>query len=126
WAFERTRDPDQRSRFINVLSFSRAQLSAVLPIVAVLLPLTGLRWRLRRLDSVERFSLPFLVVMGLGPFALQGVAALAIDPKLRSMYGSQLWAFTGVLILFPLALRPETVRWRSAAVGCGLVGVGMV
>jgi 4-amino-4-deoxy-L-arabinose transferase-like glycosyltransferase len=126
WALERTRDPDQRSRFINVLSFSRDQVFAVLPIVAVLLPLTGLRWRLRRLDAVERFSRAFLVAMGLGPFALQVVLALALDLKLRSMYGSQLWTFTGVLILFSLALRPETVRWRSAAIGCGLIGVGMV
>ena len=52
--------------------------------------------------------------------------ALALDLKLRSMYGSQLWTFTGVLILFSLALRPEAVRWRRAVIGCGLMGVGMV
>jgi 4-amino-4-deoxy-L-arabinose transferase-like glycosyltransferase len=126
WALERTRDPDQRSRFINLLSFTRDQLLAVLPIVAVLLPLTGLRWRLRRLDPVERFSRAFLVAMGLGPFAVQALLALALDLKLRSMYGSQLWTFTGVLILFSLALRPETVRWRSTVIGCGLLAVGMV
>jgi hypothetical protein len=94
--------------------------------VAVLLPLTGLRWRLRRLEAAERFSRAFLVAMGLGPFAVQVLLALALDLKLRSMYGSQLWTFTGVLILFSLALRPEALRWRSAAIGCGLVGVGMV
>ena len=42
------------------------------------------------------------------------------------MYGSQLWTFTGVLILFSLALRPEALRWRTAAIGCGLVGIGML
>ena len=126
WAIERTRDPDQRPRAINVLAFARDQLPAVLPIVAVLLPLTGLRWRLRRLDPVERFSRAFLVAMALGPFAIQVVLALALDLRLRSMYGSQLWTFTGVLILFSLALRPETVRWRTAATGCGLLAVGMV
>ena len=126
WALDRTRDPDQRSRFINLLSFSRDQLVAVLPIVAVLLPLTGLRWRLRRLDSVERFSRDFLAAMGLGPFAVQAALALALDLKLRSMYGSQLWTFTGVLILFSLALRPEAVGWRRAVIGCGFMGVGMV
>jgi hypothetical protein len=66
------------------------------------------------------------MAMGLGPFAVQALLALALDLKLRSMYGSQLWTFTGVLILFSLALRPETVRWRSAAIGCGLLAVGMV
>jgi len=30
------------------------------------------------------------------------------------------------LILFSLALRPETPRWWSAAIGCGLLAVGMV
>ena len=100
--------------------------SALLPIVAVLLPLTGLRWRLRRLDPVERFSRAYLVAMGLGPFVVQVVLALALDLKLRSMYGSQLWTFIGVLMLFSLALRPEALRWRTAAMGCGLVGIGML
>jgi 4-amino-4-deoxy-L-arabinose transferase-like glycosyltransferase len=126
WALDRTRDPDHRSRFVNVLSFARDQLPAVLPIVAVLVPVTGLRWRLRRLDPGERFARAFLLAMGLGPFAVQVLLALALDLRLRSMYGSQLWTFTGVLILFSLALRTETLRWRSAAAGCGLVGVGMV
>jgi 4-amino-4-deoxy-L-arabinose transferase-like glycosyltransferase len=126
WALDRTRDPDHRSRFVNVLSFARDQLPAVLPMVAVLLPVTGLRWRVRGLDRSERFSRAFLLAMGLGPFAVQVVLALALDLKLRSMYGSQLWTFTGVLILFSLALRPEPLRWRSAAIGCGLMGVGMV
>ena len=74
----------------------------------------------------ERFSRDFLAAMGLGPFAVQAALALALDLKLRSMYGSQLWTFTGVLILFSLALRPEAVGWRRAVIGCGFMGVGMV
>jgi len=126
WAIDRTRDPDQRSRIVNALAFARDQLPAVLPIVGVLLPVTGLPWRLRRLDRVERFSRAFLVAMGLGPFAVQVALALALNLMLRSMYGSQLWTFTGVLILFAVALRPEPARWRTTAIGCALIAVGMV
>lgn len=115
WAIERTRDPDERSRVVNALAFARDQLPAVLPIAAILLPVTGFPWRLRRLDAGERFSRAFLVAMGLGPFALQVVLALALNLMLRSMYGSQLWTFTGVLILFCIAPRPEPARWRTTA-----------
>ena len=126
WAIERTHDPDERSRIVNAMAFARDQLPAVLPIAGILLPVTGFPWRLRRLDAGERFSRAFLVTMGLGPFALQVVLALALNLMLRSMYGSQLWTFTGVLILFSVALRPEPARWRLTAVGCGVVALGMV
>ena len=124
-AIERTRG-DAEWRVISALRFTRDQLPALLPMLAVLLPLTGIRWRLRRLDPAERFKRAFLVAMGLGPFAAQVVLALALDLKLRSMYGSQLWTFTGVLLLFSLALSPQPARWRSAALGCAIAGGAMV
>ena len=127
WAIERTRGEEYSgSRLVNVLWFVKDQLPAVVPMLAVLLPLTGWRWRLRRLDPAERFARAFLVAMGLGPFVAQVILALALDLKLRSMYGSQLWTFTGVLLLFSLVLRPEAARWRSAAIGCVVIGGAMV
>ena len=127
WALERTRGEEYSgSRLVNVLWFVKDQLPAVVPMLAVLLPLTGWRWRLRRLDPAERFARAFLVAMGLGPFVAQVILALALDLKLRSMYGSQLWTFTGVLLLFSLVLRPEAARWRSAAIGCVVIGGAMV
>jgi 4-amino-4-deoxy-L-arabinose transferase-like glycosyltransferase len=122
WALERTRGEEYSgSRIVNVLWFLKDQLPAVVPMLAVLLPLTGWRWRLRQLDPAERFQRDFL-----GPLVAQVVLALALDLKLRSMYGSQLWTFTGVLLLFSLVLRPEASRWRGAAIGCIVVGVLMV
>lgn len=127
WALERTRAGEEPGRrLLNALWFARDQLPALVPMVAVLVPLTGIPWRLRRLDADARAKRAFLVAMGLGPFAAQLVLALALDLKLRSMYGSYLWTFTGVLLLFSLVLRPETARWRSAAVGCAVVGGAMV
>ncbi len=127
WALERTQaGEDPGSRLVNVLIFARDQLPALLPMLAVLLPLTGVRWRLRPLDSAGRFKRAFLLAMGLGPFAAQAALALVLDLRLRSMYGSQLWTFTGVLLLFSLALRPEPLRWRAAAAGCAAVGVLMI
>ncbi len=126
-ALDRTQsDGDVWSRLGHVLAFARDQLPALGPTLVVLLPLTGVRWRLRRLESADRFTRDFLVAMGLGPFAAHLVLAATLDLRLRSMYGSQLWTFTGVLLLFSLALRPEAARWRRAAIGCAMVAGAMV
>lgn len=119
-------DGELGSRLVDGLAFARDQLPALLPMLVVLLPLTGTRWRLRRLDPPDRFRRDFLVAMGLGPFAAHLVLAVALDLRLRSMYGSQLWTFTGVLLIFCLALRPEPARWRRAAIGCAVVAGAMV
>src|SRR5262245_8061116 len=80
WALERTQAGEHPgSRLVNVLVFARDQLPAVLPMLAVLLPVTGVRWRLRPLDAAGRFKRAFLLAMGLGPFAAQAVLALALD-----------------------------------------------
>ena len=127
WALDRTKDEDQAvSRLVHVASFLKDQLPAVLPMLAALVPVTGWHWRLRPLGADDRYRRDFLLAMALGPLAVQIVLALVLDLKLRSMYGSQLWTFTGVLVLFSLALRPEPWRWRRAAVACIAVGVAMV
>lgn len=123
WAAARTRDPHHRSRWVNAFEFSRDQLPAVLPIAAALLPITGWRWRLRALTPPERVDRAFLLAIVLGPFALQVLLQLALNLKLASMYGSQLWTFTGVLLLFTLRQRPEPIRWRLAAAACVAIGL---
>lgn len=126
-ALDRTRSvAGLSSRLLNALAFAADQLPALLPMLAVLLPLTGVRWRLRRLEPSDRFTRDFLVAMGLGPFAAHLVLAAALDLRLRSMYGSQLWTFTGVLLLFALALSQQPARWRQAAIGCAAVAAAMI
>jgi Dolichyl-phosphate-mannose-protein mannosyltransferase len=127
FALERTRtDADAVSRLVGVLGFARDQLVALLPMLLVILPLTGLRWRLRPLGPADRFKRDFLVAVALGPFAAHLVLAVALELKLRSMYGSQLWTFTGVLLLFSLALSAEPARWRRAVIGCVVVAAALV
>lgn len=110
----------------SALAFAGAQALALLPLAVVLLPLTGWRWRPRPLDPAGRETRDFLVAMGLGPLGLHLFLALLLDLRLRSMYGSVLWTFTGVLILHAIAASGEAARWRRAALGCGLVAGAMV
>jgi hypothetical protein len=126
WALDRTKDEDHASRWLHVARFLKDQAPAVLPMLAALLPVTGWRWRLRSLGADDRYRRDFLLAMALGPVAVQIALALALDLTLRSMYGSQLWTFTGVLALFSLALSPEPRRWRASAIACIAVGVAMV
>jgi len=125
-ALERTRsDGVAGARLINTAKFAGAQLVALAPMLLVLLPLTGIRWRLRALAPDERCTRRFLFWMVLGPFVAYLALALLLDLKLRSMYGSHLWTFTGVLLLFSLAQGDHASAWRRSAVACAAVVVVM-
>jgi hypothetical protein len=40
--------------------------------------------------------------------------------KLKSIYGSQLWTFAGLLLVFSVKLEMTADRWRRVWVGCGV------
>ncbi len=127
YALERTRSGGRpAASVVGALVFARDQVAALLPMLIVLIPLMGRRWRLRRLEAADRFKRDFLVAMGLGPFAAYLVSAVAFDLRLRNMYGSPLWTFTGVLILFSFVVWTDPVRWRWAASGGVVVAMAMV
>jgi len=88
--------------------------------------LAGIRWRLRPIEAEERFQRDFLLAMALGPFALHLVAAGVFNRWLLSAYGSQLWMFAGVLLLFCLAIRPTQAAMRQSFVRCIAIGVVFV
>jgi len=108
------------------LEFTASQLLVLLPTAWAILPLAGIRWRLRPVAPQERFRRDFLLAMALGPFVLHLVAAGVFNRWLLSAYGSQLWMFTGVLLLFCLAIRPTQAAMRRSFVRCIVVGVVFV
>jgi 4-amino-4-deoxy-L-arabinose transferase-like glycosyltransferase len=91
--------------------FSLSQLLRLLPLLAVLLPLTSWRWRLRPAEDGPP-GRGFLAAVVLGPVALHLLVAVAFGFQLRDIWGSPLWTFAGVLVLVSLRtdIRPAALR----------------
>ncbi|MEN6457531.1 MAG: glycosyltransferase family 39 protein [Thermoguttaceae bacterium] len=106
--------------------FVGSQLLVLGPMLLAIAPLTGLRWRLRRFEGSERFSRDFLLATTLGPFAIQVLMAGIGNVWILSAYGSQLWMFAGLTLLYCLELRPSAGAYRRAAICCGAIGVAFV
>jgi 4-amino-4-deoxy-L-arabinose transferase-like glycosyltransferase len=124
WAAARLEhESGQWGRLLNPLEFSFSQVAALLPLFLVCLPIAGRIWKLRPVADHERFRRAFLLAMVLGPFALHLVLSAGCNFKLRAIWGSHLWTFAGLLLLFCLNLRIEPRRWRQAFVGCAMVGL---
>jgi 4-amino-4-deoxy-L-arabinose transferase-like glycosyltransferase len=115
--------PPLAGHLLCPLEFLGSQLLVLLPTAWAILPLSGIRWRLRSVPRDEKFSRDFLVAMALGPFLLHLLAAGILNRWLLSAYGSQLWMFLGVLLLFCLAIRPTRVALRQSFVRCIVVGI---
>jgi 4-amino-4-deoxy-L-arabinose transferase-like glycosyltransferase len=116
--------PPLAGHLLCPLEFLGSQLLVLLPTAWAILPLTGIRVRVRSVPADERFSRDFLLAMALGPFLLHLVAAGILNRWLLSAYGSQLWMFTGVLLLFCLAIKPTPLAMRQAFARC--ITMGMV
>ncbi len=108
------------------LEFGSAQLLAVLPMLLVMVPLTGWRWRKRTCEPSERFNRDFLLAMVLGPFVFHLLVSFVLNIRLRSMYGSNLWTFAGLAMVFLLQLDTSSRQWRKAWGWCAAVAAIMV
>ncbi len=127
YAAERTQSEGQLiGHLLHPLHFAAAQLLALLPLLIVASAITGFRWRLRKIEPHERFGRDFLLAMTLGPFVLHLAVSALAGVSLRSMYGSQLWIFAGVLMLFCLQIDRDRAKWRSMWAGCATMGVAFV
>jgi len=108
------------SHFILPLKFAAAQAGAVLPMLILAVPLIGFRWKFRKLDSDEdRFNRDFLVWFAFGPFILVEIVGLLLGVRIQSMWGTAMWTYAGVALLFflQLDLNHDTIRqtlYRSA------------
>ena len=104
------------------LEFIGSQLLVLLPTGIAMVPLAGFRWRLRPLEAAERLPRDFLLAMTLGPFALQLVLAGLLNIWLLNTYGSQLWMFAGLTLLYCLAVRPTARAIRHTWIRCAVIG----
>jgi hypothetical protein len=111
---------DLLPHLLSPLQFTFGQLVELFPVLVVVSFLTGWRVRLRAVEGAARFSRDFLLAMVLGPFALHLVIACVFGNPLRSSYGSQLWPFLGLLLLFCLELHRSAARWKLAWSGCAV------
>jgi len=105
------------------LEFSLAQLWALAPMIVVVLPLTGYRWRLRKVQPAERFDRDFLIAVVLGPFVAHLAVSAVMNIRLHSMHGAQLWTFAGLLIVFCVETGKVRLVWRRVLAGCCVMGV---
>lgn len=115
----------------NPLLFALSQWGRLLPVFFLFLPLLSWRfwhWRRRALMPGQFFDRDYLLAAVLGPVALHLLLSLVSGAQLREIWGSPLWPYTGLLVLFLLridASRTALARaWRCWAVV--VVGFGAV
>lgn len=119
------------SHIVLPLKFAAAQAAAVLPMLIIAVPLIGFAWKFRSLHSDEdRFNRDFLIWFVCGPFLLVEIVGLLLGVRIRSMWGTAMWSFAGVLLLFflQLDLNRETLQktLRRSAVYASLVALVFV
>jgi hypothetical protein len=116
------------SHIVLPLRFAAAQAGAVLPMLILAIPLIGFRWKFRSLESDEdRFNRDFLIWFACGPFLLVVTVGLLLGVRIQSMWGTAMWSYAGVVLLFflQLELNRDTIRrtlYRSA-VCAGLIAL---
>ena len=124
WALEHSGTGAQLTdRLWYPVEFALAQLWALAPMIVIVIPLAGYRWRLRKVESAERFDRDFLIAMALGPFLVHLAVSAALSIRFHSMHGAQLWPFAGLLILFCLQIQKVQLVWRRALAGCCTMAV---
>jgi 4-amino-4-deoxy-L-arabinose transferase-like glycosyltransferase len=101
------------------IGFCSSQLLRLLPLLMVVLPLARWPWRTRPVAGPEKFNRDFLAWMVLGPVALHLLVSLATGRHLRAIWGAQLWAFAGLLLVVSLELRTSarSVAWAGRRLG---------
>ncbi len=101
--------------FVNPAKFLLSQLGAVVPIALLATPLVA-SWKPRQFkEPADRFQRDFLISIVLGPVAFICCASLLAGFAIRSMWGTALWTFTGVLVLFMFRLKEDRQAWRRLA-----------
>ncbi len=112
-------------RIVFPLEFAGAQVLALLAPFIVLTPLAGWRPRLRARAPSEQFNRDFLLAMVLGPLLLHLIISAVLNVRLKSMYGSHLWTFAGLAMVFFWTIHESPQRWRKTWVGCGIAAAVM-
>lgn len=102
------------SHIILPLRFAAAQAAAVLPMLILATPLIGYRWKFRLLENDEdRFNRDFLIWFALGPFIMVEIVGLLLGVRIQSMWGTAMWTYAGVALLFFLRLELNRDKIRQ-------------
>jgi 4-amino-4-deoxy-L-arabinose transferase-like glycosyltransferase len=110
----------------NPLLFGLSQMGRLLPVLSILLPLTGWQWRKRRAGVAGRFNRDYLVAAVLGPVALLLLLSLTTGVQLREIWGSPLWTYAALVPLLALKISNAPAAWRWSGCLWGAVAVGIV
>ncbi len=114
------------THFKNPLLFGLSQVGRLLPVLLILVPLTGWLWRKRRAGAVGRFNRDYLLAAVLGPVVLLLLLSLGKGMQLREIWGSPLWTYLPLLLLVALKLNDRPTAWRWSWRLCGVVTAGFV
>ncbi len=100
-------DPSAWNHLYHPLKFVSAQLLALGIPMLLMTGILGWRWRLRKLETDQRFQRDFLVAVVLGPCFLAVLYSLGTGAHLRSMWGSAMWTYGGVLAMLAFRSLPS-------------------
>ncbi len=108
---------------VNPLEFLISQILALLPMLAIAYPL----WRRRgrqpaEANELDTFQQDFLLVLVLGPLALDLLVSLCTGAKLQSMWGMRMWSFSGLLLIHYASAAIEPRVYRTVIARCALAG----
>lgn len=92
--------PNRINHLLFPLRFFLTQLGVILPILLGFLFFSGGKFRRRPLQESERFDARFLVFLVLVPSVFQLLLSLLFSVKLSTIYGSHLWIFLGLFLVF--------------------------
>jgi len=92
---------DPRKRFTIPLLFIGEQIGYMLPLFIFLLPIIGIRPRLRKIPDVgDIFNRRLLCFLLFIPFVLHEVIAIVLVRNIAKNYGEHFWPFLPLFILF--------------------------
>jgi len=128
YAAERTTDTRWYRRVWNPSEFTLSQSYHILPMLVVLWPGIGQRFRCETPDDVSRIR--YLHAAVLGPVALLFALSITTGCVLREIWGSPLWTFLGVWVLVNFrrnagTLTPQRILWRVGIVASIMMAVAV-
>lgn len=109
----------------NPIEFLLRQIPAVLPTTLMAATLVAFPLRLKAWKREESLQRCYLMAMVLGPLALILFISLVTGIRMRSMWGSALWTFTGVALLSQFELREDWIVIRRTLSGCLTISIVM-
>lgn len=108
---------------INPGRFLVTQFVAVGPIALLGAFLASWPWRLRKIEIADTFKRDFLLCMVLGPPLIIATISLLTGIRIRSMWGSALWTYTGVALLYLFETRNQWPAVRNTIYACASVSI---